>query len=520
MSQERLSMRKIKDILRLKFDSQLSNGLIAKSLGISKSSVSTYLSNAKSAGLTWDLVKDNKLDDREISRLIYSNTGPHKDKATKPLPDCQYIHLELKKKGVTKMLLWQEYREVHPDGYGYTQFCYYYEQWAKKLKLSMRQTHHAGEKMFIDYSGMTFPIYDPKTGEKRAAEIFIAVLGASSYTFAEASESQKLPCWIRSHINAFEYFDGVTEILVPDNLKSGVTKPCRYDPDINPTYQDFSSYYRTVVIPARVRKPKDKAKAEGGVLLAQRWILAALRNRKFFSISELNQAISLLLEKLNNKPMQKIKKSRRELYLEIDRPALKPLPQKRYEYAEFKICRVNIDYHIEVDNHYYSVPYTLAQEKVDVRITHFTIEVFYRGKRVAAHKRSYFKYKSTTLSEHMPKSHQRYAKWTPQRIINWGKSNGESVGILFEAIMKSRPHPEQGFRTCLGIIRLADTYGKERLNKACKKALTLKAYSVSRVKGILQHKLEDYYPSQENLPLTPVKHKHIRGGKYFKGDPI
>lgn len=331
MAQQRLTMRQIKEILRLRHDLGLSNRRIAKALKLSKTTVSNYLSRAKAAGFTWPV--DENLSDSDIYKRIFALTSDYSNRPKKALPDCPSIHLELKKKGVTLRLLWEEYLEVHPDGYSYTQFCHYYKQWAKTLRLSMRQNHVAGEKMFVDYSGTGIDIIDPKTGEVKTAELFVAVLGASGYTYAEASWSQKSSCWIHSHINAFEYFDGVSQILVPDNLKSGVTKPCRYEPDINLTYQDMVTHYGAVVIPARSKKPKDKAKAENGVLLAQRWILAALRNRKFFSVGEANEAIWELLEKLNNKPMQKIKKSRKELYLTIEKSALKPLPPYKYIFA-------------------------------------------------------------------------------------------------------------------------------------------------------------------------------------------
>jgi transposase len=504
-------MRHIKEILRLKYELKLTNGLIARSLRLSKSTVSNYLSRAKTAGIIWPLPES--WDHREINQRLFKPQS--QDRATKPLPDFAQIHLELKKKGVTLQLLWEEYRQQYAQGYQYTQFCHYYHQWAQHLKVSMRQTHKAGEKGFIDYVGSTFPIVDPKTGQIRQVQLFVFVLGASNYTYAEATESQQLPHWIESHLHAFEYFGGIPKILVPDNLKSGVTKPNRYEPEINRSYQDMAAHYGTVVIPARVRKPKDKAKAEGGVLLVQRWILAALRHRTFYSIAETNEAIWELLTKLNHKPMQKLKKSRHELFLALDKPALLPLPAGRYQFAEFKHCRVNIDYHIEVDHHYYSVPYQLVGQRVEARFTSHIVEVFSQGKRVASHRRSYQPYKHTTLDAHMPKSHRRYAQWTPLRIIHWGQSQGEAVGRLCEHILQSKPHPEQGFRSCLGLIRLSQHHGRERLNQACERALALRAYSYKSVQNILKNKLEQTPLPSEEIPPPPRQHENVRGNHYY-----
>ncbi len=509
MSQERLSMRKISEVLRLSQESKLSNGQIARSLGISKSTVASYLALAAKAGVIWPL--EEGVQESVEKLLPEASPSPPR----KPLPDMAAIHLELKKPGVTLQLLWEEQIQVHPEGYRYTQFCHYYHEWARHLGVTMRQNHVAGEKMFVDYSGDKFKVVDTPTGEVREAELFVAVLGASNYTYAEATWTQTLPDWITSHIHAFEYFGGVPKIVVPDNLKSGVTKTCRYEPDINPTYHDLCVHYGCAVIPARPYKARDKAKAECGVLFAQRWILAVVRHRTFFSLAELNQAIREALEKLNGRPMKKIKKSRREIYLEIEKAALKPLPADRYVLAEFKNCRVNIDYHIEVEEHYYSVPYTLVHEIVEARYNQTTVEVFYKGRRVASHLRSFVPHKPTTVMEHMPKSHQKHAEWTPSRLIHWGNTLGEAVGRLFDEIMKARPHPEQGFRSCLGIMRLAKVHGNDRLKKACERALSLKSYSYRTVTNILTHKLET---ADASLPekRSDIRHEHLRGASYYQ----
>jgi len=370
MAGRRLSMRKIKEVLRLKWHHGHSNKQIALSCKISRTTVSEYLNRAEKTGITWPL--DTALDDGALEALLFP-VKPAIPASKRSMPSMAYLHQELKRKGVTLQLFWYEYKEANPDGYQYSQFCPLYQQWRKKLNVTLRQEHRTGEKLFVDYCGQTVPIIDPVTGEITQAEVFIAALGASSYTFSEATPSQELPFWIRSHVHAFDFFGGVPEILVPDNLKSGVTHPSRYEPDVNPTYQDLAEHYATAVIPARVRRPRDKAKAESAVFVAERWILAALRNHTFFSVAELNRAIAKELVKLNNRKFQKLDTTRRELFESLDRPALKPLPARPYEYATWKKAKVNIDYHVEIDRHFYSVPYQLAREQVDVRITATTV---------------------------------------------------------------------------------------------------------------------------------------------------
>lgn len=519
MAQKGLAMRRFKEIMRLHHEKELSNGLIANALGVTKTTVSTYLYLARRSGINWPVGEE--IGDAELQERLFSVKGRTKEPAAKPLPDFELIHTELKRKGVTLQLLWEEYRKMQAGGYGYTQFCHYYHQWAKQLDVSMRQHHKAGEKLFIDYAGQKIPITDPKTSEVRPAEMFVAVLGASNYTYAEASLTQQLPDWIGSHVRTFEYFQGAPAICVPDNLKSGITRPCRYEPGINQTYEDMATHYGTVVIPARVAKPKDKAKVENAVLVVERWILARLRDQTFYSLSEANEAIWKLLEELNTRPMQELKKSRKEVFEEVERRALLPLPQERYIMAEFSICRVNIDYHIEVENHYYSVPYRLAREKVEIMLTPLIIEVFHDGKRAASHRRSYQKHGFTTLPEHMPESHRRYAEWTPSRIISWGRSKGEVVGVLFEKILESRRHPEQGFRSCLGIIRLEKKYGIERVVAACRKAFALKAYGCAYqiIKRMLINKTESQpianVDDERGQRPVPVPHSNVRGPQYY-----
>ena len=513
MPAERITMRKVKEVLRLKFECGLSNRKIAHSCSIARSTVSDYISRATGVGLSWPLPED--IDDSRLEQILFSQT-PRVPKDQRPPLDFSLIHQELKRKGVTLMLVWQEYKAENPQGYQYSQFCHLYRQWCGKLDPVMRQEHRAGEKLFVDYSGMTVPITDPGTGQTHAAEIFIACMGASNYTYAEATLSQSLPDWIDSHIRALEFLGGVPELIVPDNLKSGVSKPCRYEPDLNPTYLDMANHYETAVIPARVRSPKDKAKVEVGVQIVERWILAKLRNRTFFTITELNRAIAGLLTNLNNRPFQKLPGTRKSLFESLDKPALRPLPVYRYQFADWKKARVNIDYHVEVDRHYYSVPYELIKKSLDIRSTVNTIECFYKGKCVATHPRSDRPGHHTTLPEHMPKSHQKYAEWTPERLINWAGKIGPHTAELIETVLRSRMHPQQGFRSCLGILRLGKSYGDERLEKACQRANKIGGRSYKSVESILKNGLDRKPLPDENPPDAPIDHPNIRGAHYYR----
>ena len=505
-------MRKIREVFRLKFDCDISNRQIAKSCNIARSTVGEYLFRFQQAALSWPLPQD--IDDNQLEQLLYPQL-PALPAHERPLPDWSYIHQQLRQKSVTLMLLWQEYKEIHPQGYQYSQFCHRYRQWAAKIDPVMRQEHRAGEKLFVDYAGQTIPVYDLHTNQMREAQIFVAVLGASNYTYAEATWTQSLPDWIASHGRAFAFFGGVPKLVVPDNLKSAVSKASFYDPDINPTYLDLVNHYGTVVIPARVRRPKDKAKVETGVQIVERWILARLRNRQFFSLRQLNQAIAQLLADLNNKPFQKLPGSRKSAFESMDRPALNPLPAQAYQFAEWKKATVNVDYHIEVDRHYYSVPHTLITKKIDVRITNNTIECFYKSKRVASHIRSYHKGRHSTVKEHMPRSHQKWAEWTPQRFIRWAAKIGPHTQSLIENVLNSRAHPQQGFRSCLGILRLAKSYGNDRLEAACRRAVDIGGTSYRSVQSILKHNLDQKPLSDQSSKSPPIEHINIRGARYY-----
>ncbi|MHC4769144.1 MAG: IS21 family transposase [Planctomycetota bacterium] len=506
-------MRRIREILRLKHESGLSQRAIAQACGVGLGTVSEYLRRAAGAGLGWPLPPE--LDEAALEARLFVAPASGRERVA---PDLVWIHQELKRVGVTLHLLWEEYREVHPDGYGYSQFCELYRRWAGKLKPSMRQQHRAGEKTFIDFSGKRPHLVDRRTGEQIPVELFVAALGASGYTYAEATPTQKLHDWVGAHTRMLEYFGGSSQLWVPDQLKSAITQPCRYEPGVNRSYQELAAHYGAVVVPARPGKAKDKAKVESTVLLAQRWILARLRHRTFFEFAELNAAIMELLEALNGRPLQKLGVSRCELWERLDRPALKPLPSGRYEMAEWKPCRVNIDYHVDVKRHPYSVPYQLVHEKVEVRYTASIVEVYYKGRRVASHARR-FDHQPSTLAEHMPSSHRAHTEWTPSRLIHWAEKTGPATGRLVAGILKSRPHPEQGYRACLGLMRLGRRYGQQRLEAASTRAEHLRSYSYRTVKNILTSAQDRLPFDAEPSAATPTpSHANIRGAAYYAAE--
>lgn len=508
-------MRKVKEILRLRWGLGLSIRQIARSCSVSHSTVSELLCRAEKAGLSWPLPAE--MDEAALEAKLYR--VPSHVKGKKPLPDMEYIHKELRRKGVTLQLLWEEYKQAHPDGYQRSQFCQLYRDWAKTVDVSMRQVHVAGEKMFVDYAGQTIPVVDPSTGQTHEAVLFIAVLGSSNYTYAEPSWDQTLESWIGAHVRAFEFFGGAPRVIVPDNLKSGVKQPDYYEPDLNPTYQEMASHYNAVVIPARVRHPRDKAKVEVGVQVAERWILAKLRNRTFFGLGELREAVQEALVDLNNRPFQKMDGCRQSYFENIDKPALQPLPSAPYEFALWKKARVNIDYHVEVDMNYYSVPYQLAKEQVDVRLTASTVEVLFKGRRVASHRRLRGKGNCSTLKEHMPASHRRYLEWTPSRILSWARSVGPATAELVQTILDRRPHPEQGFRSCLGIFHLSKQYDNQRIEAACAKAIVLGAYSYRSVRSILKKNLDRVETETRTEAPVATRHENVRGAEYYiQGD--
>jgi transposase len=510
-------MRKIVDVLRLKFEAGLSHERIAAATKMSKGAVTKYVQRARGAGLGWPLPPE--VDEARLEALLFPHAAPAVERHA--APDFAHLHQELKRKGVTLQLLWEEYAEAHAgQAYRYSQFCLLYHRFAQSLKRSMRQVHRAGDKLFIDYSGDTVPIIDAGSGEIRRAEIFVAVLGASSYTYAEATWSQQLPDWIASHVRCFEFMGGVAALLVPDNLKSAIKRACRYEPEATSTYEDLARHYSTAILPARPFHPRDKPAVVASVLLVQRWILARLRHRQFFCLEALNAAIGELLVGLNNRPFQKLDGCRRSVFETIDRPAMTPLPATRYEFAEWKKVSVNIDYHVDVTGHYYSVPHSLVGQKVEARFTATAVECFFKGRRVAVHVRSFLRGRHTTLPEHMPESHRKHMQWTPGRLLNWALDIGPATRDVVRWQLENRPHPEQGYRACLGLLNLAKQFTAIRLEAACRRALTIGSPTRRSIKSILDAKLDTHpelFPAADQpQAATPPTHGNVRGAEYFR----
>jgi transposase len=511
MARTKLTMRQIQEILRLKNQNQLSIREIARSCGLPTSTVGDYLKRAEAAGLSWPLPEGQS--EKELLQLLLAQ--PVAGTVGPALPDWPYIHKELGRKSVTLRLLWQEYRQTQPEGYGYSRFCELYQRWAGTLDPVLRQVHLPGEKMFVDWAGQRVEIHNARDGSVSAGHLFVAVLGASNKTYAHAFENEQLAAWIAAHCQAYAFFGGVARITVPDNLKTGVTRPCRYEPLLHRSYQEMAEHYGTVIIPARIKKPRDKAKVEVGVQIAERQILAALRDQRFFNVGELNAAISPLLTKLNEQPFQRLEGSRNSWFEALEKGQLLPLPARPFELANWSKAKVNIDYHVAVEKHFYSAPHQLIHQQLDVRLTDQTVELFQHGKRVAAHLRSHLPGRFTTLEEHRPKSHQKHLEWTPSRILEWVKTIGPDCVKVVEKIMADRPHPEQGFRSALGIIRLGKAVGHVRLEAACRRALHFGTCSYISLKSILQNNLEGQ-PLEQELPLPSLTHENLRGGPYYQ----
>jgi transposase len=506
-------MRKIRDVLRLAAEG-MSSRKIAASLSIGATTVVDCLHRARAASVGWPLPEDMTAEALE-ARLFPASTALSGSRARRPMPEWASIHSELKRAGVTLLLLWEEYRDRHPDGLGYSRFCEIYQRWKGRLTPTMRQTHIAGERVFVDYSGKKPHLAKPTTGELIEVELFVAVLGASNYTYAEATFTQTLADWIGAHSRAFVFFGGVTALTVSDNLKSGVIKACFYEPNVNRTYEEMARHYGTAILPARPKKPKDKAKVEVGVQIAQRWVIAKLRNRTFFSLSELNDAIRGLVAQLNDRVTRHLGASRRSLFETVERAALKPLPAEPYVFTQWKQCRAGIDYHIEIKPYFYSVPYTLMRQAMWVRYTQTTVEVLHGDNRVAAHPRIPANgRKHSTLPEHMPSSHRRFADWTLERIKREAGEIGPGAAALVDIILRERPHPEQGFRSCIGITRLAKQYDRQRVNDACERALELGTRSYTSVKSILHNHLDRKRPASA-ADEPAIVHANIRGPNYY-----
>jgi transposase len=505
---------KIEELLRLRFAAGLSNRQIARSCALSRTTVGNYLRRAEQAGIGWPLPEG--LTQQALEQTLFPKGRRPCPSGEHPQPDWVEIHQELRRKGVTLMLLWQEYQERYPDtGYQYSRFAQLYRQWRDSVDVVMRQTHAPGEKLFVDFAGQTVGITDRHSGEVRQAEIFVASLGASNYTYAEATWTQGAEDWIEAHIHAFEFLQGCAAVLVPDNLKTAVTLSHRYDPDLNRSYAEMARFYGAAIVPARIVRPRDKAIVENAVQRVEQWILARLRHHPFFSLGELNRHIRRLLEELNNKPFQKLPGSRRSQFEQLDQPALKPLPAQRYEFGEWCTVRVAPNIHVRVDGCYYSVPHTLVRKQVEVRLSAATVEIFYQDQRHAVHVRSYRPGHYTTVRAHMPEGHQRHLEWTPERLLSWAANNGPQTQALIQAVLDSRVFPQQAFNACLGIMRLGQSYGMERLEAACQRALHFGTHRYRSIESILKNGL-DREPLSAPTTSNPIaEHANLRGSDYY-----
>jgi transposase len=518
MAAKGISMRKFKIVLRLHFEERLSIREIAKRVGLAVGTTQKYVSLARNKGLTWPL--SGQLEDEEALKFFLRTlpTTRKQHSSERPQADYANVHKELKIKGVTLELLWREQVDQEQNPFSYSRFCHHYRIWRDNQKRSMRQTHKAGDKVFLDYSGKTMSIIDPDTGQIREAQIFVGVLGASNYTYAEATWTQQLPDWIHAQVRMFHFFGGVPALIVPDNLKSAINKACRYEPDINPTYAAFVEHYGTSVLPARPIKPQDKAKVESGVQVVQRWILARLRHRTFVGLKELNAAIHELLVELNQRPFKKLSGSRESLFLEIEKEALRPLPASPYEYKQYKKAQVHVDYHIELNGHYYSVPHQHCGKTVEVWFGHYTVECYVLGQCVASHMVSNKRGAHTTIPEHMPTAHRKHLQWSMERFQHWAQTIGPFTLLLVNHLLTSKGHPEQAYRSCLGLLNLAKQYGEARLEKACEYGWDKGVRSRKSILSILQTNLDqqtskvqanDQYQSSLGL------HENVRGPHYY-----
>ncbi len=505
-------MRKTTEVLRLRA-AGMSAREIARAVNIARSTVAEYLRRADAAGVSWPLREG--LDEEGLEALLF----PTVEQTTeRPVPDWAEVHRQLRSRRnhVTLRLTWLEWREQHPDGLGYSQYCAHYRRFLQSLDVVMRLSYAPGTRMFVDFSGDKATWCDAGTGEVHEADVFVAVLGCSGMLYVEATRGQDLFSWVGAHVHAFTAFCGVPEVTVPDNLKAAVTTACFYEPELNATYAELATHYNTVVLPTRVRRPRDKAAAEAGVLTVERWVLAPLRNRQFFSLAELNAAIAAEVAKVNTRPFRGEMSSRKDLFDELERPALRPLPERAYELAQWKKATVSIDYHVQgPDKKLYSVPYQLVRQRLDLRVSATTIEVYRSGRRVASHVREHGRRRYVTDPAHMPASHRAHAEWTPSRLISWGRSISPETGTFIERLLESRPHPEHAYRACLGLMNLARRYGDERLSLACRRALSIRSISYTSVKSILSEGLDRLpLPGEEATPPPPM-HENLRGAAYF-----
>ena len=522
MARKRISMKKMREVIRLKMSNDFSDRQIARALNISRPVVAKYWREFQTSGLKFEQIET--MADSKLLQILEKRPRVQKqtcDKYKRLAKYFPYLLKELKRKGVTLNLLWDEYKQKHPDGYQYSQFCYHFQVWRGASEVRMHINHKAGDKMFVDYAGAKLAIIDPKSGKQTPMEVFVAILGSSDLTYAEATPSQEKEEWIRSNERAFWYFGGVSAAIVPDNLRSGVSRSNRYEPEINPAFDDFAEHYGTVIIPTRVRKMRDKALVENAVRLVYQRIYAPLRNMVFHSLEELNEAMWDLLDEHNNKNFQRLDFSRRELFEQVEKSALKPLPKERYPMKTTKWATVGINYHVELrdDRHYYSVPYYLRQKGVETKVKMVfderIVAIYYDNVRIVQHKRDRRPNEYTTLPEHMPAEHRFYAEWSPERFCSWAKSIGEEVLQVIENVLKSRKHPEQAFRVCLGILSLAKKYGPHRFNKACGKANRFGTYSFKRIESMLKLGVEEEQQQELECVSSIPAHENIRGSQYY-----
>ena len=513
-------MRKTTEVLRLAAQG-LSQRQIAAGAGVGKTTVVEYLTRAAKAGISWPLPEG--MDAEALDAALFPAVAAEVANRRRPVPDWREVHRQLKDRRhhVTLRLVWMEWKADHPDGWNYSQFCHHYRAWLGTRDVVMRLSYAGGERMFVDFSGDKARHVDPGTGEVIEAEVFVSVLGASGMIYAEATRGQDLDSWLTAHIHAWSAYGGVAAVTVPDNLKSGVTKACWYDPEVNPSYAELARHFNTVVLPTRTAKPRDKAAVEAGVLAVERWVLAPLRNRSFHSLGELNAAMADKVAELNARAFRGEATSRAELFEELERPHLRALPTTPFELATWRPATVHVDYHVDAgDGHFYSVPHRYVRQRVEVRVAARTVEVFKGTLRIASHAREYTRRRYVTDPAHMPASHRAHAEWTPERLISWAGSISSSTASLVEKVLESRPHPEHAYRATLGIIGLARKYGNDRVDAACARALAAGAVSYTSVKSILAENLDRLpLPGPAVTPLPP-EHDNLRGAEYYAAEEV
>lgn len=509
-------MCKLKQVIRLKMHGQSRKSII-KAVGVSKNTVKKYLQLIESN--TWDHEWLLSLEDNELENLFSKPPQDHAERFMSLNSMMSYFSGELKRVGVNRWVLWGEYKSKYPDGYSYSQFCFYLQQYEKAKSATMHFEHEPGDKIFIDYAGKKLSIVNRDTGEIKEVEVFVATLGFSQYTYVEASISQKKGSFIRSTENALHYIGGVPKVIVCDNLKSAVTKASRYEADINADFYDFANHYKTAILPTRSLKPKDKALVEKSVSIVYSRIYAKLRDMVFHTIEDLNMAIKELLKAYNNALFQGKDYSRIHRFETEEKHLLSPLPPDRYQLKEYYEVQVQKTSHVQIskDKHYYSVPYRHIGDKVKIICDQSIVEIYYNTERIAIHSRSYIPYKYTTIKEHIPSTHQFVASWNPERFIKWATSIHPDVEQYIRKILDSKAYPEQTYRSCVGILTMEKKIGKERLIAACQRASYFQLYNYKIISNILKGNLEMLKPEEEtSVQMILPLHENIRGAEYYQ----